>query len=93
MADEIKKGPFGIRGKSFPVNTPEEIADALYQDYNMEAECQVIDAMHHACKKAKGIPRRIKGPYAGTKKALNRKLWEKDRKRRKAKRQAKRRNR
>jgi len=72
-------------------NTP---AQDLYEDYNMEAEAQVAEAIGKALKRTSRAPSfDIKGPYAGTKKSLNRQMWERDRKRRKAARKSRRRNR
>jgi len=72
-------------------NTP---AQDLYEDYNMEAEVQVAGAIAKMLNRtSRAVSFDIKGPYAGTKKALNRAMWERDRKRRKAARKSRRRNR
>lgn len=72
----------------------ETIGNTLYEDYNMEAEVQVAEAIAKELRRTSRAPSfDIKGPYAGTKKALNRAMWERDRKRRKAARKSRRRNR
>jgi hypothetical protein len=67
--------------------------NTLYDDFNMEAEVAVMEAIGKKLRRTSQPSFDIKGPYAGTKKALNRKMWEADRKKRKMARKTRKRNR